>query len=88
MLPIGQRCNIDDYILDHTPYFDVVECNLESFYCGGICWYKENLGSTTTPHFGQLCCSKGKIELVPFPVLTDDLSNLFAESHPNANATT
>ena len=27
LLPIGQRCNIDGYIIDHTPYFDVGECN-------------------------------------------------------------
>ena len=28
LLPIGQRCNMYGYIIDHKPYFDVVQCNL------------------------------------------------------------
>ena len=88
LLPIGLRCNMDGYIIDHTPYFDVGECNLECFYCGGRGWHKENGSSRTTPHFGQLCCSQGKIDLVPFPTLPDDLNNLFTESLPLVNSTT
>ena len=86
--PIGLRCNMDGYIIERTTYFDVGECNLECFYCGGRGWHKENCGSMTTPHFGQMCCSQGKIDLVPFPTLPDDLKNLFTESLPLVNSTT
>ena len=51
LLTIGQRCNMYGYSIDHTPYFDVGECNLECFYCGGRGWHKENRGSMTTPPF-------------------------------------
>ena len=60
LLPIAQHCTMDGYIIDHKPYSDVGECNLECFYCGGRGWHKENRGSTTTPHFGQMCCSQGR----------------------------
>ena len=60
LLPIGQRCNMDGYIFDHKPFFDVVQFNLECFYCGGRGWHKENCGSRTTPHFGQMCCLQKK----------------------------
>ena len=87
LLPIGLRCNMDGYIIERTTYFDVGECNLECFYCGGRGWYKENRGSRTTPYFGQLCCSHGKIDLEPLPKLPDDLNILFTESLPPVNST-
>ena len=87
LLPIGLRCNMDRYVIERTPYFDVGECNLECFYCGGRGWYKENRGSRTTPHLGQLCCSQGKIFLESFPTLPDDLNNLFTEIHTTVNST-
>ena len=78
---------MDGYVIERTPYFDVGECNLECFYCGGRGWYKENRGSRTTPHFGQLCCSQGKIYLESFPKLPDGLNILFTESPSPVNST-
>ena len=32
LLPIGQSCNMDGYIIENKPYFDVGEYNLEFYY--------------------------------------------------------
>jgi hypothetical protein len=62
-------------ILDVEP-FQLGEFNMQCSYCGAFGFAGENKGTEIKPHFGILCCSKGKINLPPYPPFPSELSNL------------
>ena len=50
---------------------------IECKYCSAKGFQSENKGTNKLPHFGILCCNKGKIKLTPFNPLPDKLYNYF-----------
>ena len=74
---IGLRCNIDTFNGEAIKRFSLGEMEIECKYCSAKGFQSENKGTNKLPHFGILCCNKGKIKLTPFNPLPDKLYNFF-----------
>ena len=83
-LPEGRRCNIDNLLLGHIPYYDIGAMDQECHYCHALGWRDENRGTLTKKHFGILCCNKGQVELDELPLLPDSLKELYSSQSPEA----
>lgn len=81
---IATKCNIDNFHSEEIAQLDFEECTLQCIYCQAYGYKKENKGSSTSPHFGSLCCNKNKIHLEQFPKLPDELETLFTSTTPEA----
>ena len=54
-------------------------------FCNALGYKGENKGNSQRDiHFGNLCCSRGKVELLMFPAHPESLHRLFTESNPLA----
>ena len=74
---IGQCCNIDTFNGDTVKMCSLGEMKTICNYCCAKGFHSENKGTKNLPHFGILCCNKGKIDLTPFNPLPQKLDDFF-----------
>ena len=73
---VATHCDWANFHSDTVQPHSVGEMNVKCFFCNALGFKAENKGKQTEPHFGQLCCNKGKIMLDPIPTFPPPLMQL------------
>ena len=87
LLPLGRKCNIDDWNLTTVRYFNVGGLNAVCCYCKAEGFVRENKGKDLqlqNVHFGKLCCNRGKCILPLFPEIPRRLKELYTSQTEDA----
>ena len=75
---IGANCVIDTFVAEDIEPFTLDGYGTQCTFCSALGFTSENKGTIAAPHFGKLCCNKGKVEipaLPQLPVYLDEIIN-------------
>jgi hypothetical protein len=75
---IGARYNMDASLPQPVvTRHSLGEMNVTCSFCNALGFRCENKGTISSPHFGRLCCNKGKSKFESYPYLPDELMELY-----------